>query len=158
MIDAEILRAIVNRAIFRLPDENRPILEQIQLLIDQCLPGHLGLRLIRLDADQSEARLSYRREIAGLHGYMHGGAIFTAGDTLTALMLLHQINPDTRNVLTTDAGIRYLRPLPDGDLIIKGRIIKRTGNKIKMVADFFNEAGKRIAQSRFTCLLYAGQQ
>ncbi len=139
--------------IFEKPEPDLPIQDQIQFLIDQCLPGTLGITIEKLDPEESTAHVPYKRNTSGLHGLMHGGTIFSAGDTLTALQLMLHGDETTTNILTVNASIRYLRPVPDGRVKIRTRITSREGSNVFMTADFLNEAGKRVAQGKYKYLL-----
>ena len=100
--------------IFDRPPAGASLIEGLQHLVDQCLPGLLGLRFEKLAAEECVAELPYRKETTGIHGLMHGGTIFSAGDTITAMQTMLNGDENTKNVLTTDASIRYLRPVDSG--------------------------------------------
>lgn len=127
-----------------------PLIEQLQFMIDQCLPGTIGLRLVTMDELESTAVVEYRVTTAGLHGLMHGGTIFATGDTITALMLMLHADDGVTNVLTRSASIRYLRPVPPGGVVTaKSRITKRDGDNYDLVCAFYNEDDERVAQGRY---------
>ena len=85
---------------------------------------------------------------------MHGGTIFAAGDTLTALMLLFHMSEHTRNVLTSGARIRYLRPVPRNTTVeLEARLLDRTADRFKTVCDFFDSARKRVARANYDYIL-----
>lgn len=144
---------MVDLSVFRLP-AGGTLMQQVQELIDQCLPGTIGLRLVRLAPDESECLVEYRRETAGLHGFMHGGTVYAVCDTLTALMLLFHGDSGVRNIVTVSAQIRYLRSLARGDsLRVVAKLRSVSGRDRTVVADCFDGAGARIAQGRFRCRL-----
>lgn len=138
---------------FERPAPGTDLVATLQYLADQCLPGLIGLKFEALTPEESVAHIDYRKETTGLHGLMHGGTIFSAGDTLTAMMSLLLGDENSRNVLTTDATIRYLRPVAEGRVRLVAKVHRREGNRVYFVCDYFNEDGKRVARSRYTYLI-----
>ena len=139
--------------IFEQPPMDGDVLTALQFMTDQCLPGMLGFKLESLSREECVATVDYRKETTGLHGLMHGGTIFAAGDTLTAMMSILPGDENTKNVLTTDASIRYLRPVDAGTVTLKCKVARQDGQRVYFTCDYYNEAGKRVARSKYTYLL-----
>ncbi|MCB1324496.1 MAG: PaaI family thioesterase [Leptospiraceae bacterium] len=148
------LSRIVDASLYTFPPRGGDFLDTLQQLIDQCLPGTIGLKLLSMKPEVCRASLDYHVKTAGLHGLMHGGTIFAAGDTLTALMLLFHMSEHTRNVLTSGARIRYLRPVPRNTTVeLEARLLDRTADRFKTVCDFFDSARKRVARANYDYIL-----
>ena len=62
---------------FEAPASRNNFQDQLQDLMNQCFPGALGLQLETLGLEECSATFQFRRETAGVHGLMHGGAIFS---------------------------------------------------------------------------------
>lgn len=139
--------------IFEPPRRDEGFQEQLQDLIDQSFPGAVGLKINTLSLEECDATFAFRRETAGVHGLMHGGAIFSAGSTLAGVMTMLHGDHSSRNVLTTDSSIRYLRPVADGKVRAVCKVKSREGGKILLQCDFFNEQKKRVARSLYTYIL-----
>ena len=150
------LTRIVDARLYTFPPEGGDFVDTVQQLIDQCLPGTIGLKLLSMQPEICRASLDYDIKTAGLHGLMHGGTIFAAGDTLTALMLLFHMSEHTRNVLTSGARIRYLRPVPQGATVeLEARLLQRVEDRFKTVCDFFDSTRKRVARANYEYRLVA---
>lgn len=123
--------------------------ERAQHLVDQCFPGATGMQIDSLTGDLATASSTLQKKNMALHGLMHGGAYFTIGDTLTALMCIFHVTKPRERMLTVNASIRYLRPISEGTMLSKARLSKKEGNILSFVCDFYNSEGKRAAQARF---------
>lgn len=146
----------VNLEKFEAPDPSLGHLEQIQFLINQCFPGQLGLQLEKLEAEEAVGVFEYKKSIAGLHGLVHGGALFSVGDTITGLMMSFYLTEEFSQALTANASIRYLRPVPDGKVRCVCSLKRMDEKDIFLTADFYNEEKKRVAQAKFTYRLISG--
>ncbi len=147
-----LMRAIVPAELFRFP-ESGSLIERAQSLIDQCHPAGTRMRLLTLSADASEALVPFAQENRALHGFMHGGCMFTVGDTLTAIMCMFQAERPDERMLTMDASIRYLRPVSRDTVRASARLTRSEGRRFDFVCDFFNEANKRAAQAKYRYVL-----
>ena len=129
--------------------ENATPMEQSQFLIDQCFPGATKMHFIKYDGEYAEADIPFAQENRALHGFMHGGAFFTVGDTITAFMCMHHVQNQDERMLTMDASIRYLRPIKKDTVKVKAHLSKKDKNILYFICDFYNENGKRAAQAKY---------
>lgn len=129
----------------RRPAPELPIVEKLQSVIDQVLPGLLGVKILEILPGQLTGEMLYRRNTANVVGYMHGGAIFTFGDTLAGALIWAETD-GTSFAVTSQSKIRYLRPVPSGRLTCTVKIRSRTPRRISLTCDFHNEAGDRTAK------------
>lgn len=139
--------------ILTAPAEEADYLTQLQSLIDQCFPGRLGLQIKSLALDECSATFRFGLETAGVHGLMHGGAIFSAGSTLSGIMTMLHGDEKSRNVFTTDSSIRFLRPVQEGQVRVVCKIKSRDNTKLNLQCDFFNDLNKRVARSLYTYVI-----
>lgn len=149
-----LMRAIVPAELFRFP-ESGALVERAQSLIDQCHPAATRMRLTSLSADLAEAEAPFAMENRALHGFMHGGCMFTIGDTLTAIMCMFQVEHPDERMLTMNASIRYLRPVWRDTVRASARLVRSEGKRFDFVCDFFNEDRKRTAQAKYRYVLAA---
>lgn len=133
----------------KAPDLSWPIEQQFQFLTDQCLPGMLGMKLISLSKEEGVAEIASNEKNIGIHGLMHGGTIFSVGDTVTALMTTLYADENTKNILTVNASIRYLRPVEDETITSVSKVTNREGQKIYFITNFVNAKKKRVAQAKY---------
>ncbi len=148
----EMLTLTVPRDLFVFKTEGT-VEEQAQNLIDQCHPGATKMKLLRLSPELSEATIPYDMSNRALHGLMHGGCLFSVGDTLTAIMSAYFVEHADERTLTMEASIRYLRPVARDTVTAKARLQGKKGKQLNFVCDFFNEQNKRVAQAKYRYVL-----
>lgn len=148
----DLIHDIVPQELFSMRTDGT-FIETAQHLIDQCHPAGTRMRLTVLEGDTAIAEIPYAQENRALHGFMHGGCLFTVGDTLTALLCMFHITSGDQRMLTRDGSIRYLRPISRDTVVAEARLTAREGNQLSFVCDFRNEAGKRAAQAKYRYVL-----
>ncbi|MCB1175876.1 MAG: PaaI family thioesterase [Leptospiraceae bacterium] len=148
----ELLIDAVDTDIFTLLDDD-DFLRQSQNLIEQAHPGATGMRLTAVDGQKAEALIPYGQENRALHGLLHGGAYFTVGDTMTALMAAFHLEKKGQRMVTMNASIRYLRPVKTDTVVAQARLKSKAGNELKFICDFLTAEGKKAAQARYKYLL-----
>ncbi|MBL8019170.1 MAG: PaaI family thioesterase [Leptospirales bacterium] len=149
---AELLYQIVPSDLFTFKKEGS-FEEQAQHLIDQCHPGATNMKILKLSGELAEADIPFAQSNRALHGLLHGGAYFTVGDTLTAIMCFFFVEKEGDITLTMDASIRYLRPIQRETVRARARLTSRKGNQLSFVCDFFNDANKRAAQAKYRYII-----
>ena len=129
------------------------LVESIQHLIEQCHPGTTKMKLETLSGEESVASIPFAMSNRALHGLLHGGAYFTVGDTITAMMCLFFIEEPNERMLTINASIRYLRPVNRETVKARAVLKRREGKNLYFVCDFFLPDGKRAAQAKYHYVL-----
>ncbi len=141
----EIIRRITP-SWMQKPAPELPILEKLQMVIDQVLPGRLGVRILTIRPGELTGEMPYRRDTTNVVGYMHGGAIFTFGDTLAGALIWAETDGKSFAV-TSQSRIRYLRPVREGGILrCTVRITEQTARRISLVCDFTSDAGEKTAK------------
>ena len=107
------------------------------------------MQLETLSGEVAEASIPFAMSNRALHGLLHGGAYFTVGDTITAMMCLFFIEKSGERMLTINASIRYLRPVNRETIKAKAVLKRRDGKNLFFVCDFFLPDGKRAAQAKY---------
>lgn len=128
---------------------------QLQHLIDQCHPGTTKMKFESLTGELAEASVPFAMSNRALHGLLHGGAYFTVGDTMTAMMCLFFIEKAGERMLTINASIRYLRPVNRETIRAKAVLKRREGKNFYFVCDFTLPDGKRAAQGKYHYVIAA---
>ncbi len=89
--------------------------DKLQFIMDQVMPGVIGLKVQFAGKTEVRGSLDLDKRTLNVVNSMHGGAIFTLGDTLAGILLW--INTDGGLFGTTkSASIQYFRPLRQGTL------------------------------------------
>src|SRR5687767_479687 len=117
------------------PDWSLSIAEIMQHVISQVLPGLLDVKVEYIGADKITGSAPYKRETANVMGYMHGGTLFTLGDTLAGAFLWAN-SDETHYAVTTGCEIKYLKPVIRGT--VKCTVVEQSRNdrKVTLAATF----------------------
>jgi uncharacterized protein (TIGR00369 family) len=92
----------------------------------------LGLELGEIRSGEALIHLKVRDEFKQNQGVVHGGVIASLIDTASAFAVTTELEPGER-VTTTDLTIHYLRPVTEGDLQAKARIV-RSGRRLFVIS------------------------
>jgi uncharacterized protein (TIGR00369 family) len=112
-------------------DENR--LSRIQETFSRVAYAHfLGLKLGEVKTGEATIHLEVRDELKQNQGVVHGGVVASIIDTASAFAVATRLEPGER-VTTTDLTIHYLRPITEGELTARARII-RAGRRLFVVS------------------------
>lgn len=149
----ENLLILIDRDLFRIPDGNESREFISQYFVDQCYPGLMNLKIHQIQKEKSYAEIPFRRENTGLHGLLHGGAFFTAGDTMSALMTAFYMSKKHKNLVTSGAKIKYVRPVKDVTIQVETSLTEKEGEKLYFRSDFFNPSKKLVARAWYDYVL-----
>ena len=152
MHNRDLIFDIIPKDLFDIRTDGT-LVESIQHLIDQCHPGSTKMTLETLSGEESVASIPFAMSNRALHGLLHGGAYFTVGDTITAMMCLFFIEEPNERMLTINASIRYLRPVNRETVKARALLKRREGKNLYFVCDFFLPDGKRAAQAKYHYVL-----
>lgn len=97
------------------PLESDSETEILKNVINQVLPGLLDITIEFMDNSSIIGSVPYKHETANVVGYMHGGTIFSTGDTLAGAYLWAITDEDTY-AITTKSDIKYIKPFNHGTL------------------------------------------
>lgn len=149
----ENLLTLIDTDLFSIPDEKESREVIFQSLVDQCYPGLMNLKIQQIEKEKSFAEIPFRKENTGLHGLLHGGAFFTAGDTISALMAILFMDSHHKNLVTSGAKIKYIRPVKDVPIHIETLLISHEGEKLFFQSDFYNPDKKLVARAWYDYVL-----
>ena len=114
----------------------------------------LGIELEQVERGEATLRLNIRDELRQIHGVIHGGAIASLIDTATAFAILTLLE-DKEKFSTVDLMVNYLRPLKEGTVTARARVLRAGRRLITVSADVFDEGGNLAATALSTYLRLA---
>ena len=149
MANVAMLQELVRRACpdwIEMPTAAEPV-GFLQGIIDQVLPGGLGLQIDSVNEAEIRGSVPYRKTTANVAGLMHGATIFALGDTLAGALLWLTSDGSYYGV-SANCSIVYLRPVSSGTLHCRVYETRRTERRIHFVAQFSSDTGARVARLR----------
>jgi len=114
----------------------------------------LGLELETFTPGTAVVGVTLRGEHLQNNGVVHGGVIASLIDTATAFAVLTVV-PKQERVTTVDLTITYLRPLVDGRVHAKAKVL-RTGRRVVAVSAEVSGADKTLAATALSTYLRLG--
>ena len=131
------------------------MVEKIQHIMDQIMPGHIGFILHKIDKDTAYGSIECRAEVANLLGYIHGGAIYATGDTLAGALMWSTTDGNFYAV-TQKGSINYFHPVKTGRIHFYAEIItpikqqlNPNGTKYKIDVECYDDKKHHIAKMEF---------
>jgi acyl-CoA thioesterase len=94
------------------------------------LPERLGFKIVAVQDNEAHAVLEVDPELMRVGATVHGGVLFTVADAVAANLALHSFAPHSGS--TTDASIRFLRPVTGGQVEARARILD-AGNRTRLI-------------------------
>ncbi len=131
-----------------------PTLEQLIKLGEACLPGHLGVRITRVENGEVDAEMEVLPHLLAPNGYLHAGSIITLADTAAGYACMSNL-PDGANSFTTiEIKSNHLGTAREGTIrcTAKGAHLGRTTQVWDVVVSNA-ENGKTIALFRCTQMI-----
>lgn len=126
------------------PDSSDSDTDLLQNVINQVLPGLLNIKIEYLDNTTITGTIPYKNDTANVVGFMHGGTIFSTGDTLAGAYLW-AITDENTYAITTKSEIKYLKPFNNGTLNCFVKEKNRVDKTITLEAVFKDTNGKIIS-------------
>ena len=94
--------------------------------------GLLGIEIENLAFGSATLGIRVRKKLTQNHGVVHGGAMASLIDSATAFAIITLLAP-AEKVTTVDLTISYLRPVTNGRLICRAKVL-RAGRRILVVS------------------------
>ncbi|MCA1565628.1 MAG: PaaI family thioesterase [Acidobacteria bacterium] len=111
----------------------------------------LGISFETATRGAATLSMSARPELERFGGIMHGGALASLADTASAFAVLTTLEPEEQTV-TVDLTLHYLRPVTEGKLTARARVV-RAGRRVATVSiEIFNESGALVVTALTTYL------
>lgn len=103
----------------------------------------LGMEMLELKVGTAKLRLKMRDALRQPHGILHGGATASLIDTAMAFAVVTVLG-EGEKASTVDLTVHYLRPVNEGEIICRAKII-RAGKKLLTVSAEVENNEKLIA-------------
>lgn len=112
----------------------------------------LGIRITRLHTDGVTIECRMTDQLRNLAGALHGGVTATMADAAVGIALTKHFGAK-RPITTTELKINYLRPVTDGSVRARSRLLK-VGTRLAVGAvEIKNAAGELVAAALVTYML-----
>lgn len=112
----------------------------------------VGLRLVRLHKDGVTIECSMRPELQNGAGVMHGGVTATLADVAVGMALARHLGRP-RSSTTVEMKINYLRPVAEGKVLARARLLRVGTNVCVGRVDVKDGAGKVVAAALVSYML-----
>jgi acyl-CoA thioesterase len=109
----------------------------------------LGMELCDLKDSEAVVKLRVRDELRQPRGLLHGGATASLIDTAMAFAVVTKLGKD-ENAATVDLSVYYLRPVVDGEIFCKAKIVKNGKRLLTISAEVFDDSEKLVATALST--------
>ena len=106
------------------------------------LPERLGFRIVAVHDTGAEALLEVDPGLMRTGKIVHGGVLFTLADSVAANLALHSFAP--HSATTTDASIRFLRPVTGGKVEARARIVHAGGRTLLIEVQLTDDRGELV--------------
>jgi len=106
---------------------------------------HLGIEILEVSRGHARTRVRVREEFSNIHGYAHGGLIFSLADEAFALAC----NEDSSPAVAVSINMDYLKPVSVGDILTAEAKEVRRGRTMGFYDVFVvDEAARLVAKMR----------
>ena len=114
-----------------------------ELLAGMAFNRLLGFEIARVHRDGLTLRCKVRKELLNSAGALHGGVAASLADTAVGMSLHHHF-AGTRPVTTVELKLNYFRPVTQGHLFARARLV-RIGSTLCVGRVDFADDGRRSA-------------
>ena len=98
--------------------------DQFNQIVSAFFPGLVGVHFTTIEPGYTECEMEVHQQLLNPGGVLHGGASYTLADTAMSLAFLAD-SEDAQNVATLEIKMSYMKPVMDGILICKARMLER---------------------------------
>ena len=117
----------------------------------------ISLTIESMDKGGSQLRISSARKHKNLWGTVHGGVIASLADAACSASIFPHLKDDEM-IMTAGLQIHYFAPVKSGDLLGKGRFIRRGGRLAYAEAEIFDESSQLIAKGNASFAVKKGNE
>jgi uncharacterized protein (TIGR00369 family) len=115
------------------------------------LPGHLGIEIVAVEADEVRARLRAERKLTAWGNFLHAGAVVSLADTCCGYATIRNLPEDAKGFTTLELKSNFLGTALEGDVICVARPVHKGRTTHVWDAEVRSEkSGKTIAFFRCT--------
>ena len=137
-------------------------LERIRLMAAGAVPAPpiaelLGFRLTSAAEGEAVIEFEAGRRHANPMGTLHGGVLCDIADAAMGMAYAGTL-ADGETFTTVELKINFLRPVWQGRLIARGRVVKGGRTMGLVECDVTDDAGRLVARASSTCMILRGEQ
>ena len=128
-------------------------IKQLRSLVD-AMPFNalLGIHVLRYHSDGLTVECTVRDQLLNSAGVLHGGVLATVADAAVGIALARHFG-GRRAMTTIEMKINYLRPVAEGKVHARARLVKVGANICVGRVDVKNATGKIVAAALVTYML-----
>jgi 1,4-dihydroxy-2-naphthoyl-CoA hydrolase len=119
------------------------LVEQIGASLASGLPGHLGMKLTGVRADEVTGELTVVEHLCTVGGVLHGGAIMALADTLGAIGAFLNLPPGARTS-TVESKTNFLRTAKVGETVVATSRLLNKGRTLMLWQTEMRDAQQRL--------------
>jgi uncharacterized protein (TIGR00369 family) len=115
----------------------------------------IGLELLSAGGGESEFALEAGRRHANPMGTVHGGILCDLADAAMGVAFASTLD-DGQSFTTIELKINFLRPVREGRLTARGRVVSRGRTVGLTECDVVDAEGRLVARASSTCMTLGG--
>lgn len=129
-------------------------LEALNEMIADCMPGHLGIKILEVGADFIKASMPVDQRTKQPLGLLHGGASAALSETIGSIAgVLIIDDPSKQSIVGIEINANHLRSATRGEVISITKPVK-IGRRVQVWnTEIFDEKNKLICTSRLTTMI-----
>lgn len=117
--------------------------------------AQLGMRMVLGAEGLPEVHYKADGRHANAMGTLHGGILCDLADVAMGTALAAQ-TPEGGSFTTLELKTNFLRPVWDGDLVARGRVLSMGRTTALLACDIVDDKGRLVAHATSTALLLTG--
>jgi uncharacterized protein (TIGR00369 family) len=115
------------------------------------LPGHLGIEIVAVEADEVRARLRAERKLTAWGNFLHAGTVVSLADTCCGYATIRNLPADGKGFTTLELKSNFIGTALEGDVTCVARPVHKGRTTHVWDAEVRSEkSGKTIAFFRCT--------
>lgn len=119
-------------------------------LRENFFTGFLEPEILALDSHYIRAKMKLRHILKNSMGIMHGGAIYSFGDSIVGLAC----RTDGEKAVTLDGNINYISNISEGAVVAETKLLHQGRRTAVYRVEFTSEEGKLLAEARYTMHIF----
>ena len=112
----------------------------------------LGIRVLRFHSDGLTVELAVKEELLNSAGVLHGGVFATLADAAVGIALARHFE-GKRSMTTTELKINYMRPVAEGKVRARARLLKVGTRLCVGSVEMKNAADQMVAAALLSYML-----
>jgi 1,4-dihydroxy-2-naphthoyl-CoA hydrolase len=118
-----------------------------------CLPGTLGMEIVRVEADEIEMRMPTGDAVRAPNGFLHGGSVAALADTACGYGTIRNLPEGASGFTTIEFKCNFVGTATEGHVTCVARPVHRGRNTHVWDAQVTSAKGKVIAVFRCTQMI-----